>query len=101
MRQFIMTNLVKGEFGLQWQCNLDVLHASLQILRQNSLENGDFYQGPTLLVSGGKSEFIKDGDVRDMREWFPNVKEVKLHKAGNNVHVDDRSGFLDALNQWL
>jgi pimeloyl-ACP methyl ester carboxylesterase len=36
-----------------------------------------------------------------MREWFPNVKEVKLHKAGHNVHVDDRSGFLDALNQWL
>ena len=101
MRQFIMTNLVKGEFGLQWQCNLEVLHASLQILRQNSLENGDFYQGPTLLVSGGKSAFIKDGDVRDMREWFPNVKEVKLHKAGHNVHVDDRSGFLDALNQWL
>ena len=101
MRQFIMTNLVKGEFGLQWQCNLEVLHASLQILRQNSLENGDFYQGPTLLVSGGKSAFIKDGDVKDMREWFPNVKEVKLHKAGHNVHVDDRSGFLDALNQWL
>jgi pimeloyl-ACP methyl ester carboxylesterase len=101
MRQFIMTNLVKGEFGLQWQCNLEVLHASLQILRQNSLANGDFYQGPTLLVSGGKSAFIKDGDVRDMREWFPNVKEVKLHKAGHNVHVDDRSGFLDALNQWL
>ena len=101
MRQFIMTNLVKGEFGLQWQCNLEVLHASLQILRQNSLANGDFYQGPTLLVSGGKSAFIKDGDVRDMREWFPNLKEVKLHKAGHNVHVDDRSGFLDALNQWL
>ena len=101
MRQFIMTNLVKGELGLQWQCNLEVLHASLQILRQNSLANGDFYQGPTLLVSGGKSAFIKDGDVRDMREWFPNVKEVKLHKAGHNVHVDDRSGFLDALNQWL
>jgi pimeloyl-ACP methyl ester carboxylesterase len=101
MRQFIMTNLVKGEFGLQWQCNLEVLHASLQILRQNSLASGDFYQGQTLLVSGGKSAFIKDGDVRDMREWFPNVKEVKLHKAGHNVHVDDRSGFLDALNQWL
>ena len=101
MRQFIMTNLVKGEFGLQWQCNLEVLHASLQILRQNSLANGDFYQGPTLLVSGGKSDFIKNGDVKDMREWFPNLKEVKLHKAGHNVHVDDRSGFLDALNQWL
>jgi hypothetical protein len=24
-----------------------------------------------------------------------------LPKAGHNVHVEDRSGFLDALNKWL
>jgi len=101
MRQFIMTNLVKGEFGLQWQCNLEVLHASLQVLRQNSLRDSDLYQGPTLLLTGGKSTFIKGGDVKAMREWLPRLKEVTLKKAGHNVHVDDRSGFLDALNKWL
>ena len=101
MRQFIMTNLVKGEFGLQWQCNLEVLHASLQVLRQNSLSGLDEYNGPTLLITGGKSDFIKDGDVKDMRQWLPQIKQVNLPKAGHNVHVDDRSGFLDALNKWL
>jgi pimeloyl-ACP methyl ester carboxylesterase len=101
MRQFIMTNLVKGEFGLQWQCNLEVLHSSLQVLRQNSLSGSDIYQGPALLITGGKSNFIKDGDVKDMRQWLPQIKQINLLKAGHNVHVDDRSGFLDALNKWL
>ena len=101
MRQFIMTNLVRGEFGLQWQCNLEVLHASLQVLRQNSLSGLDQYQGPTLLIAGGKSEFIEDGDVKEMKQWLPHLKLVNLPKAGHNVHVEDRSGFLDALKKWL
>ena len=44
---------------------------------------------------------MKDGDVKAMREWLPQVKMVSLPKAGHNVHVDDRKGFLDALNKWL
>ena len=32
LRQFIMTNLVRGEFGLQWQCNLEVLHSEIMAL---------------------------------------------------------------------
>ena len=83
MRQFVMTNLVRGEFGLQWQVNLDVLHASLQVLRQNSLRGGDQFDGPTLLLSGAKSDFIKDGDVKEMRQWLPRIKQIVLPKAGH------------------
>ena len=101
MRQFVMTNLVRGEFGLKWQCNLEVLHSSLQVLRQNSLSGFDNFKGPTLLITGGKSDFVKDGDAKAMREWLPNIKQASIPKAGHNVHVDDRKGFLDALNKWL
>lgn len=101
MRQFIMTNLVRGEFGLQWQINLEVLHASLQVLRQNPLSGSDYFNGSTLLITGGKSDFIKGGDVKEMRQWLPHIKLVTLPKAGHNVHVDDRRGFLDVLDKWL
>jgi esterase len=96
-----MTNLVRGEFGLKWQCNLEVLHASLQVLRQNSLSGLDHFDGPTLLITGGKSDFVKDGDVKAMREWLPSIKQACIPRAGHNVHVDDRQSFLDALNKWL
>jgi len=101
MRQFLMTNLVSGEFGYKWQINLEVLHASLQVLRQNSLSGGQVFDGQTLLITGGKSKFVKEGDLKEMREYFTNMKVVNVHKAGHNVHVEDRKGFLDALNGWL
>ena len=101
MRQFIMTNLVRGEFGLEWQINLEVLHASLPVLRQNPLSGADHYTGPSLIIAGGKSNFIKEGDVDTMRSWLPDLKQVVLSGAGHNVHVDDREGFLKTLNEWL
>lgn len=101
MRQFIMTNLVRGEFGLVWQVNLEVLHASLQVLRQNSLGGSDHFAGPALLIVGGKSDFVKEGDFEVMRKWLPNLNSVTVPEAGHNVHVEDRNGFLNVLNEWL
>ena len=97
MRQFVMTNLVRGEFGLEWQINLEVLHASLQVIRQNSLVGPNRFSGPALLIVGGKSDFVGEGDVEAMRKWLPNLKSVILPEAGHNVHVEDRNGFMDTL----
>lgn len=99
MRQFLMTNLVRGDFGLKWQVNLEALHAGLQVMRQNPLDAGDRFTGPTLLISGGRSDFIRDGDVDAMRAWLPHLEHRTLPKAGHNVHVDDREGFLSILNE--
>ena len=96
-----MTNLVRGEFGLKWQINLEVLHASLQVLRNNPLDMNDFFKGPSLLIAGGQSDFIRDGDVDAMRTWFGNLEYRTLPRAGHNVHVDDREGFLNTINQWI
>lgn len=101
MRQFVLTNLVRGELGLEWQINLEVLHASLQVLRQNPLSEKDVFEGPTLVIAGGRSDFINSEDTDAMRAWFPNIKQTTLPKAGHNVHVDDRKGFLTILNEWI
>ena len=102
MRQFLLTNLVRdGATGLfRWQANIEALHASLPHIRQNSLLETDRYAGPVLLVRGGRSAFIEDGDADAMRHWFPRLREVLVPKAGHNVHVEDRAGFLKALGGW-
>jgi esterase len=101
MRQFLLTNLQRAEFGFKWQVNLEVLHASLQIIRQNSLQASDRFSGPTLLLAGGQSDFVADGDIADMRQVFSKFQAITLPQAGHNVHVEDRKGFLAALNGWL
>ena len=99
MRQFLLTNLVRDDTTgiFRWQINLETLHASLPHIRQNSLLVTDRYNGPTLLIAGGKSDFVEEGDVDEMRHWFPHLKSVTVPNAGHNVHVEDRKGFLEAL----
>jgi pimeloyl-ACP methyl ester carboxylesterase len=103
MRQFLLTNLVRDPAtgGFRWQVNLEALHASLPHIRGNSLNAGDCYEGPVLLLRGGQSDFIADGDVEELRQWFPEVRESTLAQAGHNLHVDDKDGFLSALMDTL
>ncbi len=103
MRQFLLTNLVCDETTdtFKWQVNLECLHTSLPYIRQNSLRETDRFDGPTLLVRGGKSNFINDEDVQEMVHWFSHLREVILSKAGHNVHIEDREGFLERLTGWL
>jgi esterase len=102
MRQFLLTSLVRnGESGFKWQINLEALHASLPTIRLNSFRDGARYEGPSLLVIGGKSDFIQDGDLEHMREWLPQIESVTVPNAGHNVHVEDRKGFLQAISGWL
>jgi pimeloyl-ACP methyl ester carboxylesterase len=102
MRQFLLTNLVRDEStgAFRWQANVEALHASLPHIRQNSLLETDRYRGPTLLVRGVKSNFIEDGDADEMRHWLPHLQEMIVPKAGHNVHVENRAGFLEALEAW-
>ena len=103
MRQFLLTNLVRDDAtgAFKWQVNLEALHASLPHIRQNSLLETDRYNGPTLMVRGGKSDFIDDADAGDMFHWFSHLREVIVPAAGHNVHVEDRKGFLSAIQEWL
>ena len=103
LRQFLLTNLVRDEASgaFRWQVNLDALHASLPHIRQNSLLETDRYAGPVLLVRGANSDFIDDDDVEEMLHWFPHLTESLVAGAGHNVHVENRKGFLLALQEWL
>lgn len=103
MRQFLLTNLARDEAtgAFRWQANIEALHASLPHIRQNSLLATDRYHGPALLIRGAKSDFVDDGDAGEMRHWFPKLQDVTVPKAGHNVHVENRSGFLEALDDWL
>jgi esterase len=103
MRQFLLTNLVRDEAtgAYKWQINLETLHASLPHIRQNSLLETDRYDKPVLLVRGANSDFIDDNDAEEMHHWFSHLREEIVPSAGHNVHVENRKGFMEVLNDWL
>jgi pimeloyl-ACP methyl ester carboxylesterase len=87
--------------GFQWQVNLEALQASLPHIRQNPLLETDRYDQPVLLVRGANSDFIDDNDAEKMRYWFSHLREEIVPSAGHNVHVENRKGFLEALDTCL
>ncbi len=103
MRQFLLTNLVRDEAtgAFRWQANIDALHASLPHIRENALREDDRFEGPSLLIRGERSNFIEDGDAAAMRHWLPQLHEVTVPRVGHNVHVENRTGFLKALQDWV
>ena len=103
LRQFLLTNLVRDAAtgAFKWQINLEALQASLPHIRQNSLRTEDRFEKPTLLILGGKSNFVSDLDVASLANWFPALESRTLPEAGHNVHVEDRSGFLEVWRTWF
>jgi pimeloyl-ACP methyl ester carboxylesterase len=99
MRQFLLTNLTRDEAtgAYRWIIHLDALYDSLPHIRQSPLREGDRYEGPVLLLRGGQSDFIEEGDAEAMQAWFPQLREVVLPEAGHNLHFDDREGFFAVL----
>jgi esterase len=102
-RQFILTNLVRDSASRQfyWRVNLDCLMASLSDMAAPSIAANATYSGPTLLIAGGLSDFVHDGDASIMRQHFPLIDIQWMPKVGHNVQVEDRAGFLVLVEPFL
>lgn len=102
-RQFILTNLERDPLSLEfhWRVNLPVLAANLSRMAEPSIAVGASFDGPTLLVAGGKSDFVTAADEPMMRQHFPQLQVQWMPHAGHNLHVEDRAGFVAVMEAFL
>ncbi|MBN1404334.1 MAG: alpha/beta fold hydrolase [Opitutales bacterium] len=101
-RKFISSNLAQDDSGRWvWRIGLDALAASSDELVSEVLENGQRYEGPTLLVRGEKSDFAPDADLPAMREHFPALHLSTIAGAAHNIHVESPRLFLDAVRAFI
>ena len=98
LRQFLVTNLRRNPEGtFAWQVHLPSLADSLKSLAGNPLSSDMRYQGPTLLLRGERSDFVRDVDIEALRAHFPRAGMTTVPGAGHNVHVENRRFFADQL----
>jgi pimeloyl-ACP methyl ester carboxylesterase len=100
-RQFLLTNLIQHDNRFAWKTNIQVLRNSIGKLSSNPLNVGDRFSGPSLFIRGGKSGYLRSEHKPEILEYFPVAEFVVLPNAGHDVHVEDRSGFLSALDKFL
>ncbi|XP_049879671.1 protein ABHD11-like [Pectinophora gossypiella] len=100
---FLLMNVIErknGQFG--WMCNVVVLQKHFEYIASFPLElAGKFYQGPTLFIAGGESNYVPLSDTKGIREFFPQAEIQFVKKAGHNVHFDAPDTFLSLVTTFI
>ncbi len=102
VRQFLIKNLSlnKNTQQYEWKLNLPVIYKNYEhILQYNPIYHP--YNGPTLFIKGGTSNYILLEELEQYRQYFPQATIETIPKAGHWVHAEQPVLFLEALTRFL
>ncbi len=84
----------------RWRLNLDVLAAEMDKIIGFPAITGQF-NGPTLFLSGGNSDYVKPDYRPEIKQLFPDAKFAKIPGAGHWVHAEKPREFEAAVATFL
>jgi len=88
IRQFLLQNLVTRDGGLAWRINLGILRGSQDDLAAFPADDGGHsYDGPTLAIAGGASDYIRPDHHAAFRRLFPRCRIETIPDAEHWVHA--------------
>ena len=95
---FLMQNLVPRDDHFDWRLNLAAIGNAIPVLRGFPEELlMRCFRGPTTLIRGSLSDYVKSADLEVFEEAFPNTRVIDIDGAGHWVHADKPVEFLAAL----
>ncbi len=84
----------------KWLLNLDVLARDMpKIIGWPDI--GGSYDGPTLFLSGSRSDYVKTEHRAVIRSLFPKARFAKIIDAGHWLHAEKPREFIQTLKAWL
>lgn len=83
-----------------WRLNLDVLEREMDRIVGWPEVTGRF-EGPTLFLSGGASDYVRTADRARVREIFPKARFAAIPGAGHWLHAEKPREFEAAVAAWL
>lgn len=104
VRLFLLTNLNRAdENGVNWKINMPVIKANYEDISAvpQAITEGKNYAGPTLIIKGSLSPYIKPEDTALFEHHFPNAEFATIEKAGHWLHAEQPKVFLELVNAFL
>ncbi|MEL7211615.1 MAG: alpha/beta fold hydrolase [Pseudomonadota bacterium] len=98
VRAFLLQSLHVA--GKRWRLNLDVLSAEMEKIIGFPEVTGAF-NGPTLFLSGGASDYVQPAHREVIKPLFPNAKFAKIPGAGHWLHAEKPREFEAAVRAFL
>ncbi len=84
----------------KWRLNIDVLAAEMDKIIGFPPVSGQF-DGPTLFLSGGASDYVQREDRDRTKALFPAAKFAKIPGAGHWLHAEKPREFEAAVTAFL
>jgi len=103
VRAFLLQNLeLPDDAPPRWRPNLDALLDGMgDITGWPNPPPEARYEGPTLMLLGGASDYVRPSHTKAIMALFPNARLEAVPEAGHWVHAEQPEPFLKALGGFL
>jgi pimeloyl-ACP methyl ester carboxylesterase len=99
IRQFLLSNLARGEDGFRWTLNLRAIRRAMDTLTGWPDVDGR-YDGPTLFLAGERSDYVTEAAQPAIDRHFPEARTERV-PAGHWIHAEAPRATLRALRGFL
>ncbi|MBR2512718.1 MAG: alpha/beta fold hydrolase [Halomonas sp.] len=101
IRLFLATNLVRNDEGsMSVRVGLDEIQRGYEAIIGVPDGEGAF-DGPTLVLRGADSHYVRDDMLPALREMLPKARVVTLKEAGHWLHADQPEAFQQAVEAFI
>lgn len=100
LRAFFLQSLDLKSDPARWKINLSTMEREMSHVLDWPSAKGPF-EGPTLFVAGGRSDYILLEHRPVIRKLFPRARIVKLPEAGHWLHADQPREFEETVRIFL
>lgn len=84
----------------KWRLNLDALADNMPNI-MGFPDSDAVYSGPTLFLSGGKSDYVTPEHRAGIRALFPAARFAKIPDAGHWLHAENPRAFVGTVQAYL
>lgn len=98
VRAFLLQSLDVKE--KRWRLNLDVLAAEMDTVLGFPQIDAAF-DGATLFLSGGESDYVRDAYRNDIKVKFPKARFARIPGAGHWLHAEKPRAFEETVRLFL
>lgn len=100
VRAFLLQSLDLRSTPARWRLNLNVLEAEMDKVT-GWPEIAAQFSGPTLFLSGARSDYVLPEHRPAIRKLFPEAKFAKLPDAGHWLHAEAPRPFEQTARMWF
>lgn len=100
VRQFLLRNIGQTDGKFHFKCNLNnIANCYPQVMSGMLLEQS--FNGDTLFIKGGNSDYIKAEHRTVIQTLFPNSRAKIIQNTGHWLHAEKPTAFNKIINDFL